>query len=77
MNENKYKAYWSLEERGSSFNMIKHVKGIAMDVNIEYFEACDIETLREKLIEDIMKLVAHKIPLKEVEDIINKRFGVE
>ena len=32
-------------------------------------------TLREKLLDDFMKLVAHKIPLEEVEKIIDKRFG--
>jgi len=54
------------------------------EIHLEYYEIQDIDTLRKKLIEDIWNLVNSenrfcdcKVIIKsEVENIINRRFGV-
>ena len=76
---------WSLKDRDKFFTLIKRVKEIDMDVDIEYFDKEDIETLRQKLIEDIEKCYddvrscknLDSVPIYWVTDIINKRFGAD
>ena len=72
---------WSLKDRDKFFTLIKRVKEIDMDVDIEYFDKEDIETLRQKLIEDLKELWMSTLEGTDIKErlinIINKRFGVE
>jgi hypothetical protein len=70
---------WSLKGKGEQVNDILGYKLISVDKIEPMIVYCenDIETLRQKLIEDFVRLNKFSYSIKDIETVINKRFGIK